>query len=141
MTNLTLQIKEDHLNARKNGNRESSALLSTLLSETQKQSKLKNNIGADENKILLSVIQKTLKTINENLELDGLSANHKQAFEREKIILESYLPKQLGADEIETILQREFGDSRAIKVVMPFFKQNYDGQYNAKQLAAHISKK
>lgn len=141
MTNLTTQIKNEHLKSRKNGDKESSALLATLLSETQKQSKLKNNIGTDEDKILLSVIQKTLKTINENLELSGLNINHKLAFEREKSILESYLPKQLSVDEIEVILQREFGETRTAKAVMPYFKQNYGGQYNAKELATYISKK
>lgn len=130
------KLQKEQLQARKEGNKLKASLLSTILSETQKKSKEKNQSSSIE-ELALNVVQKLLKTTEENLSLN-LIEKQKESLNVEAEILKSYLPRQLSENEILKIV--ESLENKTARTVMPYFKQNYAGQYSPKQLNTLLSK-
>lgn len=133
---LLAKIKEDQFTHRKAGtNKLAISLLTTLYSEAA-------NVGLNDGKRestdaeVLKVIQKFVKNLNECIEAALVKEVDTSVYTAEKKILESYLPSQLSAAEIEAYIipfVREGGKPAAMKAL----KQNYAGQYDGK-LAAII---
>lgn len=77
---------------------------------------------------VLKIIQKTIKELEEE-RLAFAKANREEKvleLERQKSILEAYLPKQLSEDEIRAIINTL--EDKSIPSVMKHFKTNYQGQ-------------
>lgn len=77
---------------------------------------------------VLKIIQKTIKELEEE-RLAFAKANREEKvleLERQKSILEAYLPKQLSEDEIRAIINTL--EDKSIPSVMKHFKANYQGQ-------------
>ncbi len=77
---------------------------------------------------VLKIIQKTIKELEEE-RLAFQKANREEKvleLERQKSILEAYLPKQLSEDEIRAIINTL--EDKSIPSVMKHFKANYQGQ-------------
>lgn len=124
------QLQKEQLKARKEGNKLKASLLSTILSETQKKSKEKNQKKSIE-ELTLATIQKLLKTTNDNLSLN-LTSTQKESLKQELEILQSYMPAQLSTSEMLEIVNSL--ENKTPKYVMPYFKNNYAGQYSPANL-------
>lgn len=136
MTTLFEQIKKDQLEARKAKNAIASALLTTLIGESAKLGKDKQNSDPTDQQVIA-----TVKKFCDNIDvLLEHSPGNFQAI-AEKSILVRYMPKQLTQSEIRNIFTQQnfdFSDKKIVGVVMSFFKSNYEGQYDAKLVSSLI---
>lgn len=119
------KLKADSLTARKSKSPMAS-LLTTVVSDCQMIAKNENREVTDED--CIKVIRKFLKGVEEMIQ-----KTESEQFIQEKVLLESYLPRQLSADEITDIIQAEnlFG----VPDIMRFFKENFPGKYDSKVLS------
>lgn len=106
----------------RNNHKESRLILGTLLSELDRDDKIKSgDFRNPSNNDVIRVIKKLMESnilINSS---ESLSENQ---------LLEQFIPKQLTENEIEVIIRREKFSS--IKDCMGFFKELYSGLYNGK---------
>jgi uncharacterized protein YqeY len=133
------KLQKDTLESRKNKDASRAALLSTVLSQV-KTLAIDDGHREPNDQDVVKVVRSFLKGVNENLELAAkgtLSEEEKAKSEFEKRVLEEYLPKQLGADELRNIM-KEAG-VKNIGEAMKLLKEKYDGQYDGK-LASAIAK-
>lgn len=128
------QIQSDQLEARKSGDKSKAALLSSLLSESYKRSKEKNQ-KPDLDTLVFTSIQKMLKNINESLGLPGLKLEHQTSLEAEKTILEAYMPQKLTDSELMKLIEPFMSEPIPIRAAMPYLKANYSGRYDPKKVA------
>jgi uncharacterized protein len=129
-------IRKDMFEAKKAKETVKANLLSTLFSEIFTLSKSGNELTSEDE---IKIIRKFLKNIDETLGFD-ISADAKAKLLTEKLILESYLPKQMSTEEIDKIVSQMISESKTIKEIMPFFKQNYAGLYDGKTVSETIKK-
>lgn len=80
---------------------------------------------------VVAIVKKMLAD-NEQVLLVTTQEHIRDVVKEEAEILTSYLPKQLTDQEIATIIASN--DLNSIKEVMQFFKTNYAGQYDGKQV-------
>ena len=117
MNNLKQQIIDY-----RNNHKESRLILGTLLSELDRDDKIKaGDFRNPSNNDVIRVIKKMIesnKLINSS---ESLNENQ---------LLEQFIPKQLTGDQIENIIKREHFQS--IKDCMGFFKELYTGLYDGK---------
>ena len=94
-------IKNDQLQARKNKNEISTALLTTLYSEAVNIGKNAGNRTSTDDEVI-AVIRKFIKAANENKEIYTKANNTKQVsiIETELNILNSYLPQSISEADI-----------------------------------------
>lgn len=128
------KIQQDRLEARKDKNVLKSDLLGCVIAESSKQDK----VPSDEK--VISTIRKFIKGAEDTLSfmnkmcLDSPYDEIKKCtLNDEVVILDSYLPKQLDEVSIRTIITPFKGQS--IGVVMKYFKDNYSGQYDGKEVS------
>ena len=133
MTKMTLlsNIRTDLFKLRKEGtSKEAISLLTTLYSEAA-------NVGLNDFKRestdaeVSAVIKKFIKNIDECITVGTSKGVDVSSYEKEKAILEVYLPKQLTPAEIEAFIieyVRDGGKPAAMKAL----KENYAGQYDGK---------
>lgn len=137
------QIKIDQLAARKSGDKQKAAVLTTLISEVELMSR---TAGKDVDVVTL-VIKKLIKNIDICISLlkdasntDG-SADHYVNQLKEKSILEEYLPKQLDEVSLTNIISEIISAvGKNTGSVMKELKLKYSGQYDGK-MASEIVKK
>lgn len=133
---LLQQIKTDLFARRKEGtNKLAISLLTTLYSEAA-------NVGLNDGKRqttdaeVSAVLKKFVKNLNECIDAGAKKSLDVSSYLAEKDIIESYLPKQLSAVEIEAFVVeyvRDGGKPAAMKAL----KEHYAGQYDGK-LAATV---
>ena len=124
MSMLLKRIKEDILKYRKERNNIAVTSLQTLVGELENKEKNDVTIGDAE---VISLINVFIK--NNNSTLSMLSDQVKQMkLASESILLNSYLPKRLSAEEVASIISENSFVS--IKDGMNYFRENYAGQYN-----------
>lgn len=120
MNNLKQQIIDY-----RNSHKESRLILGTLLSELDRDDKIKaGDFRNPSNNDVIRVIKKMIesnKLINSNESLN------------ENKLLEQFIPKQLTESQIESIIKREHFQS--IKDCMGFFKELYTGLYDGKTVS------
>lgn len=114
-----------------------SNLLSTLYGEMFTQSKNGKEMTEEDE---LKIIRKFMKNADETLALD-IPEDTKAKLRTEKEILEAYLPKQLGRDEIDKIVTEMVSQGKTVKEIMPFFKEKYQGMYDGKTVNEIIKSK
>ena len=120
MNNLKQQIIDY-----RNNHKESRLILGTLLSELDRDDKIKaGDFRNPSNDDVIRVIKKMIdsnKLINSNESLN------------ENKLLEQFIPEQLTEEQIESIINRERFSS--IKDCMGFFKEQYSGLYDGKTVS------
>ena len=144
---LIAKIKSDQLAARKEQMAVKSALLTTLIGESEMIGKNAGNRETTDTEVV-AVIKKFIKNIDETLgHLKDFPASYD--YTRgvlEKQILEEYLPKQLTEAELrvaifDVIANRLENSGIAVNkgTVMKELKNGYAGQYDGKLASAIVS--
>ena len=105
-----------------------SNLLSTLYAEMFTLSKSGKELTEEDE---IKMIKKFIKNTDETLALD-IQEDKKVKFRNEKEILEAYLPKQLGKEEIEKTVGDLIAQGKVMKDIMAYFKENYAGRYDGR---------
>lgn len=138
------KLKTDSLTARKNRETVKAGFLVTLLSEVQNVGKSNGNRETTDveaiavikkfcnnSKMVLEAAKNKVAAGDMTGEADGIRAD------MEIKIAESYLPKQLTAEDIHAILgEMPVTD---MKTVQGHFKENYAGRYDGKLLAQIVN--
>lgn len=128
-------IKQDQLNARKEKLVIKSSILTTLIGEAEMVGKNDGNRQSTDEEVV-KVIKKFIKNIDDTLNV--VSEGSVTSLIAERVILESYLPKQLTAEDIVRILSENYPSNPPTKAVgMKFLKENYAGRYDGK-LASQV---
>jgi len=133
---LYIQLKRDHLDARKKETRNEVAanLLTTLLGEATTEAKNSGHETPSDDQ-LIATIRKFIKNLDELL--SHSPGNFTAILERS--ILERYLPKQLTGDEIKAeIAKFNLSDKSAVGLIMKHFKENFFGRYDGKILKGFV---
>lgn len=126
---LIEQVKMDNLMALKEKNQLKRDVLSLVVSKymnlcIDKKSKGQDATDAD----MLSVIQKTIKELNDSAQDFIKVDRHDKAAEimQQVAYLHNYLPKQLTEDEVRDIITNNHLET--VPDIMKFFKEKYTGQ-------------
>ena len=125
-----MSLKQQIIDYR-NSHKESRLILGTLLSELDRDDKIKaGDFRNPSNNDVIRVIKKLIdsnKLINSNESLN------------ENKLLEQFIPKQLTEEQIDSILKRE--NFNSIKDCMSFFKELYPGLYNGQLVSKKFNGK
>ena len=121
------QILKDRQLARLAKDELKSTVLTVLAGEIER---LKGKEEITDTRVV-AIVKKMLAD-NEQVLLVTTQEHIRDVVKEEAEILTSYLPKQLTDQEIATIIASN--DLNSIKEVMQFFKTNYAGQYDGKQV-------
>lgn len=131
------KIRADQLKARKAKSEVASKLLTTLLGESLAVGKKSQREPTDAE--VTAVIKQFVKKANETLDFIRDEGASKRALDisQEIAILTRYLPKQMDSNSLRECTEEYIRkhDTTNMGDVMKFFKQNYDGQYDAKLLS------
>ncbi len=103
---LISKIKEDHLNARKNGDKFIGVVLTTLVSEIVMVGKNNGNRETtDEEAIkIIRKFKKNVEAVIEILQKNSNDSGIVELKEDELVIYESYLPQELSEDDLRGII-------------------------------------
>lgn len=134
---LIEKIRHDMQEAKKNKEVLKANLLSTLYAEIFTLSKSGKELTEDDE---IRIIKKFVKNIDETLALE-ITEEQKTRLNSEKEILESYLPKQLGKEETEKIVDEMISQGKVMKDIMAYFKENYTGRYDGKTVSEIVRAK
>lgn len=137
-------IREKSIEARKSKDSVASSLLVTLLSEVAMIGKNANRETTDAEAVAVikKFINNNKETLGLVLEIDEVRGN---ALAREIAILETFLPTQLSADDLETVIKTIIYEVKAttpkeMGVVMKTLKERHEGTYDSK-VASDLVKK
>ena len=140
---LIVKIKQDQLVARKNRDQIESTLLTTLIGEAEMVGKNNGNRDPFDEEVI-SVVKKFLKGVNETIDILSRSGQDVSQFEKEREILDSYLPTQLTKEKIIVMLDSAVVDGTLVDdksfkgAAMKWLKEHYSGQYDGRVAAAAI---
>ena len=130
-------IRKDMFEAKKIKDTVKSNLLSTLFAEIFTFSKSGKEItGEDE----LKIIKKFVKNIDDTLGFE-ITEEQKAKLQREKVILEAYMPKQMSREEIDKIVTVLVAEGKTMKDIMPHFKEHYAGLYDGRAVSEIVKSK
>lgn len=138
------ELKKAMMKAKMERDTVKSNLLSTLVAEAAMVGKNDGNRATTDQETI-NIIKKFIKNANENIKILDEMGKDKSAVIKEKEILESFLPKQLSPEELETIIDGIAAalPERSVKMmgaVMAELKKKYDGQFDGR-LASETVKK
>jgi uncharacterized protein len=107
-----------------------------LLAKIDKKAKQEELTEAD----VISILQKTVKEIEEEKQSFASAGRDAQVtiLEKQKSILEAFLPKLMSDEEIKEVISSL--EDKSIANVMKYFKQNYAGKCDMSKVSA-IAKK
>ncbi len=134
------KIQKDSLSARKERDTVKGNLLSTVLAQAKTVAIDKGHRDTVEDELVIKVIRSFLKGVNENMEFIAqgkMPPEKKESVEREKSILESYLPRQMSESELREVISKS--GAANIGLAMKYLKENFDGLYDGK-MASEIAK-
>ncbi len=88
----------------------------------------------------LAIINKTVKELEEELRAfkEANRSDKVEELEKQKLLLQTYLPKLMSEEEIIAVLNNL--EDKSIKNVMMYFKTNYPGKADMK-LVSELAKK
>ena len=136
-------LKESLKTAMKNKDRLRMETIRALLSEIQyeEMNKSVDELPANDTVVIL---QREMKKRQEAIgfEEQANRQEEKAKLQNEIAIIETFLPKQMGADDIERVLNefKATTPGAALNGAMKFLKENYAGQYDGKS-ASEIAKR
>lgn len=123
-------IKKDLLQARKDCDKITSSMLSTLVGDADRIGKDNGNRAPTDSEVQ-AVAVKFMKSAKQNLELTS-----RHEFEMEIEILERYLPKSLSDMELMSIIKEQVAQHGKNKgKVLGFLAKEYKNRYDGKQAA------
>ena len=131
--NILTRIKEAQIKARKERDRVTSSLLTTLLGEAQMPGKNSGNRDSTDTEVIL-VIKKFIKNAKEMLKLSQPGTEQEKITLIELDILEEYLPSQLSENELRDGINRiiieliESNMGQVMKSLKDAHNGNYDGR-------------
>jgi len=139
--NLIDKIKADSLTARKERDTLKINLLTTLYSEASR-------IGLDDghrqttDDEVVAVVKKFIKGIDQSIGFNKTGGIDIDNMEKEKSILENYLPKQMSESELESVISNTIADiqNANMGLVMKTLKEKYNGQYDSKLASEKLKK-
>ena len=140
---LIENLKEDQLIARKNRDQIKATLLTTLIGEAEMVGKNAGNRAPFDEEVV-AVVKKFLKGINETIAVLTKSGQDATQFEKEREILDSYLPTQLTKGKLVVMLDSAVVDGTLVEdksfkgASMKWLKNNYSGQYDGRVAAEAI---
>lgn len=143
MRMLIVKIKQDQLVARKNRSTVESTLLTTLVGEAEMVGKNNGNRNPSDEEVI-AVIKKFLKGVNETIAVLTKIGHDATQFEKEREILDSYLPTQLTKEKIIVMLDSAVVDGTLVEdksfkgAAMKWLKEHYSGQYDGRVAAEAI---
>ena len=90
----------------------------------------------NESEFLQSLYKKTIKELTDEAESYKTAGKNEQAteVEKQKEIVEKYLPKMLSEEEIYDIISKQ--EDKSIPSIMKFFKANYAGKVDMAKVSA-----
>jgi uncharacterized protein YqeY len=136
-------LKESLKTAMKNKDRLRMETIRALLSEIQyeEMNKSVDELPANDTVVIL---QREMKKRQEAIgfEEQANRQEEKAKLQNEIAIIETFLPNQMGADDIERVLNefKAATPGAALNGAMKFLKENYAGQYDGKS-ASEIAKR
>lgn len=138
------RVKSDNLIARKNKDKFTSSILTTLTGELQMIGKNNGNRKTT-NEESIKLITKFKKNVGETIDLLRRSATNSKELEnfiKEISIYDKYLPKLLDENELTEIIKDIVSHDSDINMgkVMKFLSNQYKGRYDGK-IASTITKK
>jgi len=132
---LMEKIKQMQVEARKES-AEIAPLLTTLLGEAGMIGKNDGNRETTDSEVV-AVVKKFIKNIDETIAALTSRNQSVTAFELERNVLESFLPKQLTEDELLSLIKDNTFTNMAL--FMKFLKENHTGKYDGK-MASTVAK-
>jgi uncharacterized protein len=136
---LIADVRAAQLQARKNKHVEAVDTLTTLIGESEAVGKNAGNRAPTDQEVV-AVVKKFIKNIDETMGVINPDTDAYSQFQREKILLSQFLPKQMTEAEIKAAAQSLFEDlvintgglgvKPKMGVLMQHFKAKYDGQYD-----------
>jgi len=126
-------IKKANIQAMKDKNKQARDIYSIimnkyLLASVESRTSGKEVTDAD----MVKIITKTIKELTEEEENYKKVGNNEKAADiaKQKSIIEVYLPKMLGENEIKGIIEKL--EDKSVPNVMKYFKMNYNGKCDMK---------
>lgn len=140
---LIADVKIAQVQARKNKHTEAAASLTTLLGEAEAVGKNAGNRAPTDQEVV-AVVKKFIKNIDETLGVVQPDTDAYAQFQREKILLSQFLPKQLSEDELrvvmaELVTKHNIQGPKGMGVLMKELKAGHDGTYDG-SLASKLAK-
>lgn len=123
---LIQTIKEQQLQARKDGNVQAS-LLTTLLAEATNVGKNDGNRETTDQEVV-AVVKKFIKNLDETIQALQTRKQDFSAFTAEKETLETFLPAQLSKTDLLNLAKTQ----PSMPLFMKHLKENFAGQYDGK---------
>lgn len=124
-------IRDDMMIARKNKDKESSAILQTVIAEIDRMNGLGN--GAVTEQQTVSILKKFRKEAESNADMARKMGRECDSisFEREASILSKYIPSTMSFDEVyntlKTCITKDMNKGQAMKVAMPMLRSKAEG--------------
>ena len=129
------EIKKSNVEAMKNKDSVARSLYSVLLNKIKLEEIKKREGGqALSDGDVANILQKMVKELTEEKESYEKAGREETANELQKqlSLVEKFMPKMLSADEIRNIILSL--DDKSIPSVMKYFKMNYNGQCDMRQV-------
>lgn len=145
MSTLIEVIKKDRIEAIKSKSEVKKSLLTVVMSDAQMLAK-EAKMEAPTDEQIVTILKKHKKGVDENLSLTKDDVIKRVKFEEELVIIDSYLPKQIGDEQLIDIVKQfvstltpEQKTPKAISLIMGHLKINYGGQYDGRK-ASEVAK-
>ncbi len=129
------QIKKANIQAMKDKDNVARSFYSVLLNKIMLENIKKREKGAEvDDSDIANILQKTVKELDEEKENYQKVGNSEEVanITRQIELAKSYLPKQLSEQEIKDIILSL--EDKSIPSVMKYFKANYNGKCDMKQV-------
>jgi len=134
--NLMQRIRSDQVKARKQKDKTTATLLTTLLGEASMVGKNDGNRETTDAEVV-AMLKKFIKNIDETIKVSADT----DELQTEKKVLEAYLPTQMSESELREKITQFVDGKQGLNIgtVMKFLKENHAGQYDGKS-ASTIAK-
>ena len=130
------EINKANIEALKNKDANAKTILSIVknkfkLLEIEKRSKGEEILDAD----CIQILQKTIKELNEEQENYRKVNNNEEInnIELQKNVINKFIPQMMSSDEIKEIINKL--KDKSIPSVMRYFKENYAGKVEMKEVS------
>lgn len=125
-------IRNDMMIARKNKDKEASAILQTVVAEIDRMNGLGKGTVTEQQAV--SVLKKFHKEAESNADMARKMGREcdSVSFEREASILSKYIPSTMSFDEVyntlKTCITKDMNKGQAMKVAMPMLRSKAEGK-------------
>lgn len=131
------EIKKANMTALKEKNQTARAIYSVVMTKAMLETVKKREKGEElTDADMTQILQKTIKELTDEANSYKTAGKTEQAqeVEKQKEIIEKYLPKMLSEQEIYDIISKQ--EDKSIPAIMKFFKANYAGKVDMSKVSA-----